>query len=470
MVLKYIMDVLDRIEFGQPLEQALSMLNKGFSSTTGANPRSYVAHAVDSYLTATADRSLMLLERRWLATQHKSDIVRELCSWGRCYQSTDGSHRELRLLRLGHADKTRRTHGEVAVAAVVTAFGHPASNPERWSNAFERSEGQLPERVTVLEIGLLDGSRNILFDGTPDQAQDKYTTDGRDAVTALLNGSGIRPGRDCLKCQIKVACPAVPRAANLLGIQTPPRAPMRKVSISDLRYYERCPARYRLQAMLLPRLNEYDRYARLGKAVHKVLEQQHATAAEPCSLADMPTDDGWAAGLDLDEADVHAGLAMLANHPMVCPLHVGVAPMRIEPNYVFYDTSAQAMIIAKPDLVYQDAGAWVWREIKTSQRVADTRPVLEVYPQLALATTVLAAGLLGGDTHNARIELEVLRPDRSDLVQIDPHEPENLAQAREVLRKFAQPWRDDTVFQARSGKSCRTCPVRRWCPSAADPE
>jgi hypothetical protein len=469
MVLGLIMDVLDRVESGQPLDEALGLLDTSFPSAANADPRRYIAHAVDSYLTATADRPPLLLHRRMWALQHRSEVVRELWSWGRRYQSPDGSLRELRLLRFKSADKSRRTEGEVAVAAYVTAFGSTACQGEYWDEAFELSDGPHPERVTVLEVGLLDGSREILFDGTTSEARDKYNADGRKAITVLLNGSGVHPGSDCPKCRLKAACPAVARAEDLLGVVAPSRTLLRKVSVSDLRYHERCPARYRLQSMFLPRLNEYDRYARLGKAVHKVLEQRHATGVLPCSPADTPAGDRWAHGWDLDESDVRVGMAMLANHPLVCPLHTGAA-VRVEPTFAFHDTSAQALVIATPDLVYQDRGAWVWRETKTTQRPVTTRAVLELFPQLALATTVLAAGLLGGEVGRSRVELEVLRPEYSDLVTIDPHEPGNLAQAHEVLRKLAQPWRDDTVFEARPGKNCRTCPVRRWCPSAADPE
>ncbi|GIF44242.1 PD-(D/E)XK nuclease family protein [Actinoplanes xinjiangensis] len=469
MVLSLIMDVLDRVESGEPLDVALGLMDTAFPSPVDADPRRYVAHAVDTYLTATADRPPLVLHRRMWAIQHESEVVRELWSWGRRYQSADGSRRELRLLRFKSADPTRRTKEEVAVASYVTAFGSTARQGEYWNEPFELFDGPKPDQVTVLEVGLFDGSREILFDGTATQARDKYNAEGRKEVSVLLNGTGVRPGGDCPKCRLKAACPAVARTGNLLGVVAHPRTRLRKVSVSDLRYYERCPARYRLQSMSLPRLNEYDRYARLGKAVHNVLEQRHATGTRPCSAADLPDGDEWVKGWDLDEREVRAGVKMLANHALVCPLHTGTG-LLVEPTFAFHDTSAQAMVIATPDLVYRDRGAWVWRETKTTQRPASTRPVLELYPQLALATTVLAAGLLGGDVSRARVELEVLRPGSSDLVPFDPHEPANLAQAREVLRKLAQPWRDDTDFPARPGENCRTCPVRRWCPSTLAPE
>ncbi|MEU7779183.1 PD-(D/E)XK nuclease family protein [Micromonospora parva] len=468
MVLGLIMDVLDAVESGQPLDAALGLLDATFSSVVDADPRRYIAHAVDTYLTATADRPPLLPHRHIWAIQHESDIIRELWSWGRRYQSADGSRRELRLLRAKSPDPARRTKAEVAVAAYVTAFGSAARKGEYWDKPFELYDGPTPEQVTVLEIGLFDGSREILFDGTAAQARDKYQAEGRQKVPILLNGSGVQTGGDCPKCRLKAACPAVARAGDLLGVVARPRTPLRKVSVSDLRYYERCPARYRLQSMWLPQINEYDRYARLGKAVHKVLERRHAAATGPCSAANMPEGDAWAKW-DLDEREVRAGVKMLANHALVCPLHTGTG-LRVEPTLAFHDTSAQAMVIATPDLVYQDRGAWVWRETKTTQRPTSTRPLLDLYPQLALATTVLAAGLLGGEVSRARIELEVLRPESSDLVPFDPNEPANLAQAREVLRKLAQPWRDDTDFPARPGENCRTCPVRRWCPSAVAPE
>jgi hypothetical protein len=135
----------------------------------------------------------------------------------------------------------------------------------------------------------------------------------------------------------------------------------------------------------------------------------------------------------------------------------------------FYDTTANVVIVAKPDMIYRDQGAVVWRETKTTQR--DDRfhdDPLDAYPQLALATVLLGEGTLGGDLNGARVELETLKPGTSNIEYIEPfHEPDRVAKARQVLHDLAEPWRSDEVFTARpTARVCGTCPVSTWCSSA----
>jgi hypothetical protein len=65
------------------------------------------------------------------------------------------------------------------------------------------------------------------------------------------------------------------------------------------------------------------------------------------------------------------------------------------------------------------------------------------------------------------VELELLRPTAPDLITVDPADPGHVEAALAVLRGMAGPWRTDTTFAAAPGKKCHTCPVRKWCPSAA---
>ena len=65
-----------------------------------------------------------------------------------------------------------------------------------------------------------------------------------------------------------------------------------------------------------------------------------------------------------------------------------------------------------------------------------------------------------------RVELEVLYPDSSDMILLDPNDPAHLARAREVIHGLAAPWHADETAAPRPGRECGTCPVRRWCPDA----
>lgn len=59
---------------------------------------------------------------------------------------------------------------------------------------------------------------------------------------------------------------------------------------------------------------------------------------------------------------------MIAQHVSVCPLQHSDAdtPVWVEPTVAVHDESADVVIIAAPDVLYRDDGAWVWRETKTT--------------------------------------------------------------------------------------------------------
>ena len=62
-----------------------------------------------------------------------------------------------------------------------------------------------------------------------------------------------------------------------------------------------------------------------------------------------------------------------------------------------HDTAANVIVTARPDLLYLEDGAWVWREIKS--RARPPRPgtdLLEEFPQLALGMILLAENTAGG--------------------------------------------------------------------------
>ena len=65
-----------------------------------------------------------------------------------------------------------RDPAEVAVAGYVAAFGVPAERPRRWSDPFQaRACPDRVARVRIMEYGCADGSVQVLFDGTPAEAE-----------------------------------------------------------------------------------------------------------------------------------------------------------------------------------------------------------------------------------------------------------------------------------------------------------
>ncbi|MFE9570403.1 PD-(D/E)XK nuclease family protein [Streptomyces sp. NPDC006692] len=472
---------LDRIEFnGVAIELALGGLLR---TRPPLHPglQAFARHAVRMYLRAAADSDGQdedAVPHYWVVQETDDEAERslELYAWGRRYQSPSGRTRRHRFLRFSVHEERERDPAQVAIAAYAAAFGSAASWPQPWSVPFQLRGATVVERVVVEEVNLADGCLRVLFDGTLAEAAAAYVRSGKPQVEQLAAGGRARPGSSCTGCKQLTVCTELPRTPGLLGVPAP-RAPRRKVSISDLRYYRACPAQAHLRSLNLPKTYEYGPAAELGQAVHAWLERLHrrgnGAAPPPCMADDMPDGEAaWSVGRWTVSGDLaRIGVTMLRHHVEHCPFTApdGITKVEVEPTRAFHDTSAQSIVIAKPDLLYLDEGSWVWRELKTTQSTYVQRgDPLEVYPQLALAAVLLHHGGLGGDPAGSRVELEVLRPSGPEITVIDP--AESVAKARDVLHALAQPWREDEQFQARPSRECQRCPVSRWCPSRELPE
>jgi len=406
---------------------------------------------------------------RWSGALPAGDhAVYEITAWGRRYRSPDGSIRELRLPRPGSAGARERDPAEVAVAAYVAAFGVPAERPRRWSDPFRaRTCPDQVARVRIVEYGCADGSVRLLFDGTPAGAKAAFRDLGSPRLREAASGTAERPGEGCADCKLLTACTTLPRVPGLLGILAAGQ-PLRTWSVTNGRDYAICPARDHLRRLHLPRAGEYDQPARRGKAVHARIEELHRRhPARPCTEDDLRADpEQWQEEWQLDAEQARLGARQLAWHLPVCPLAPGASTgqVRPEPSLAVHDPLADVIVLAKPDLLYQDRGAWVWRETKTGGRTqARDTDVLSKYPQAALAAVVLAAGVLGGEQDGSRVELEILRPDGPDIHLLDPHDPAVADHAREVVRDLAGAWHGDLLLDPRPGPWCTGCEVSRWC-------
>ncbi|MFF5438461.1 PD-(D/E)XK nuclease family protein [Streptomyces achromogenes] len=373
--------------------------------------------------------------------------------WGRCLATSDGTHRELRLPvhRLG---RTLPPDGFIAAAALVLAEGVP---------------GPLPEHVRIVEFALLDGRTRQLFAGSRAQALALYREHGPTALADILNGQEYRPGPSCAECPYVRACPALRATPGLLGVEAEGR-PRRTWSVTNGRNYRVCPARDHMRRLRLPVADsvERDATAERGRAVHAYLAHRHGHGSpRPCT-AEVP--DQWVPdGFDLPDHERVLGARLLRRHAAVCPLRCvqDGTDVRTEPRVVRHDTAADVVVIADPDLLYRDGNSWVWRETKTSAAERrSSRPLLELYPQLALAVLLVARGDLGGSPARARVELEVLRPGGADLEIIDPFAPANRTAAEQIVRSMVAVWHGDDQFTPAPGRSCERCEVARWCSAS----
>lgn len=465
-----VMDALDRIEFEDvPVEFALAELRSRSRAVHEGHLR-YVDHAVRLY--QESHESLKPVQPYWVV-QRGGEKFWELYAWWRRYESFDGSVREYRRLRQGAAKDS--SPGEIGIAAYVAAFGSPAEWPKPWSDRFPLLDGTADQvqGIRIVEVGLADGRDRVQFEGSVAEAESYYRQHGHQHVSKVVSAGSLSTGGSCFGCKQMTGCTALPRVPGILGLPSR-RAPLRKVSISTLRYYLDCPAQAHLRSLHLPAESEYTDSAKLGQAVHRWIENLHRRDNHPaCSLADMPpsgtnwTGKRWRVPEDLAEV----GARMLRHHVDACPFQAEdvVERVEVEAKRAFHDTAAQVIVVAKPDLLYLEDGSWVWRELKTTQRERWFHDdVLEEFPQLALGVVALARGALGGDLNGSRVEVEILRPEGSDLQIIDPFEGGRLEKALSVLRRYAGPWRADAAFEARPGKKCQWCPVSRWCASYSE--
>ncbi|MEV7215172.1 PD-(D/E)XK nuclease family protein [Kitasatospora cineracea] len=422
--------------------------------------RQWSAHGLEAYrqaFPADADgSSLHEVVEPWIYRHRPRDgdpwQAREykLTVWGRRLQSTDGKVRELRL-PVTRLRQEKPPESFVGAAALVLAEG--GSRPG-------------PERVRIVEFALLGGPPRTLFDGTSEEARALYRTEGRTALASVLDGQEYRPGSSCVECPFLAVCPALRRAPNLLGAGSAGR-PRRSWSVTNGRNYRICPARDHMRRLHLPAADEveHDPTAERGRALHAYLARCHGSGpVRPCTV-EVP--ESWEPpGYDLPEAERMLGARLLRHHAAVCPLRLARngTDVRPEPRVVRHDPAADVIVIAAPDLLYRDADSWVWRETKTSSyRSASNRPLLEQYPQLALAALLLARGDLGGSPDRARIELEVLRPDGADLEVIDPFAVGTRTAAERIVRGLVGGWLQDDHYPANPGRGCKRCEMSRWC-------
>ena len=422
-----LMTALDVVEYQRPRTRERPA-HDGLVTWTVAMTARYLAarQADQASQEAVGRQRTHAVEHVWVARRelpsadHRGATYYEQTCWGRRYASLDGAIREIWLLRPGTA-ATPPGDAELAAAAYVAAFGDPCAN-----DAFNRRHTPLadlppahytrPQQVRIVSFSCTDGSAVQLLDWDCEEAARRYSAEAAPALARTVEGSDLAPGSDCVKCKALVGCTAVHQSPGILGIDAA-RRPRRSLSVSDLRAYSACPARYHLTRQLKLRADRQEKDAiRRGRAVDAWLNMRHgARLAAGCRGLPGPDDPSqWSAGaLSIAGDEARLGARMLAQHAALCPLD-GLAESEkvlVQRQVTAYDPELDLLLVATPDLLYTRAGGWIWRETKTTTSYLwEGRPLLQQYPQLALAVLLVASGALGGDLSRSRIELELLYP------------------------------------------------------------
>ncbi|MFF0572972.1 PD-(D/E)XK nuclease family protein [Streptosporangium saharense] len=437
-------------------------------------------HAIGNYLKARRDYESWLHTRGLPITQPVSGdwvVISDLrepdqrgatryerTAWGRRYASADGSIRELWLLSVNDVKETRSDE-QIAAAAHVAMYGVAAVS--EFGAPYVRLPRQSGPAATVriIAVGCGDGKWALLGEWDAAAAAARYDRIARPALARMVSATDVTPGSDCVSCEGLLGCSEPPRAPGLLGTSPVRGRTRRSVSATDLRVHERCPAQfYATRVLHLRGRADEPAPIRRGRMVDSWLNEQHTVRRRNgCRITELPE-----ALPGLDPGDSAAALRMLGHHRAVCPLDglPDQETVRPQPRLTAYDPVADVVVIADPDLLYTDRGGWVWRETKTATgRPWQGRPLLETFPQLALAVLLMSAGVPGGDPRRSRIELEILYADRpAACEEIDPFDEATLRQARSVVFGLAVPWAVDTRYPPKPGQGCSTCEVRSWCP------
>jgi hypothetical protein len=415
---------------------------------------------------------VMLHRRRDSEPDPRGATRYELTAWGRRYISADGLTRELWLPSLGSA-KEGRSDAEKAALAYVMATGAVCARPDFGAlyKPLEDRPQVLPTRVRVFEFGCASGDRRLLLDWNQETVRRNHREQAEPVFARAVEGTSTVPGSSCVGCKAIGGCTTLKRTPGLWGGDPAPVwQPRRSLSVSDLRAYDECPAKYHLtrRLHLKTTLPESDAVIR-GRAVDTRLDEQHLLRPERgCRAFAGPEDPSrWSSGgFDLTDDVAREAAAMLAQHSATCPLDglSSAETVRVQNRLTSYVPELDIVAVAKPDLAYTRRGGWILRESKTAAGpLWEGRSLMRGYPQLALNVLMLAAGLLDGNLKRSRVELELLHADDTTLEDLDPSRPAVVDEAREVIADLAAPLLRDVTFEPSTGWHCHTCEARSWC-------
>jgi hypothetical protein len=373
------------------------------------------------------------------------------------YETDDGI-REIRRFRVGSVrDKDDDDRERWSVAAAYVAANYRRGAP--------------PQRVRVVEIGAMDGSSLVIFDGTPEAARARYAADGRRWAAAITEEDHVVPCRSCGDCKTAGSCRALIPLDGMLG--QPGRGhSSRSISPGELEQYLRCPGQWLLNACVhLPKEDDGGEGAARGYAAHRWLEAAHSRQTG-CSPADLPSPGsglGLAAGT-LTETEYEIAYPFLAQHVGRCPLaDAENESVIVEKDLYGYDHDAEVVPVTRPDLVYRTGDKLVVREFKTAKEsyASGRDEAYDKHLQIPFLITMLNSGLLAANgARTGAVELELLTDTEQFLWSWDASDPVLAAVAAGSVHRAVQGWHDDKTWNTKAGPYCAWCPVRQWCPDS----
>jgi hypothetical protein len=417
--------------------------------------RVYVSLAVDNILDASESiaaeigRLRLLPGEPWAGT-----ATRKLTAWAPLYETDDGV-REIRRFRMASARADEESTRWSVIAAFVAADSRLAAPPRR---------------VRVVEIGAMDGSVRVLFDGTADEARSAFASTGRPLAVAAAEEDHVVPCRSCGDCKAAGSCRSLVSVDGVLG-QAGRGYRSRSVSPRDLEQYGTCPAQWLLDSSLHlpPEVGGGDGAAR-GRAVHRWLKAAHSRGV-PCVHADLPVPgsglglaDGW-----LTETEYEVAYPFLRQHAGRCPLTGDAALIVADDNVYGYDHDAEVVPVIRPDLMYRAGDRLVIREFKTAEQPYEVgrAEAYEKHLQVPFSIAMLDAGLARRyGAASGTVEVELLTAAGQSIWTWDAADPAVTAAAAETVDRATADWHQDGTWSTAPGPHCAWCPVRRWCPDS----
>ncbi|MGW2214043.1 PD-(D/E)XK nuclease family protein [Nonomuraea sp. NPDC001684] len=420
--------------------------------------RPFLTQAVENILEAHEAIESELGPLRLVAQGHTvGQRGQHLTVWGPVYSGEQGI-REVRRYRLGRAHSAP-TKGDrrwgLTAARVIAHMGSPAA------------------RVRAVEIGAVDGSISVLFDDTPEAAQDAFQSLGMPHLLQVIEQTQASPGWDCASCKIAGACDSLLPLTGMLG-QRGPGIAFRSVAPYELQEYRECPARWLLSRDLkLPKEQDVIEPQIRGRAVHQWLRAAHGRGVA-CRREDLPEPGG---DLGLEDAGLFpeeyaAAYPYLLQHLDNCPLGISdTVVVGVKQAVHGMDHDAQVVVAVTPDLTLLRDGRLILREVRTAAALPANggEEAYSRYLQIPFLLRMLASGLAARHGVAAgRVELEMLTPDGSEVWAWNSDHQMTADVAAGDVRRAVEPWHTDAAWAPRPGPHCAWCPVRQWCPDSDD--
>ncbi len=406
------------------------------------------------------------------------DVRVEWSAWGILHVSRDGGLRDFHVLTWQQAGSRRRDPAYLAVYARVAADAIMRQEGSLWRERWPAAASQPApaQHVRVREIGMLDATDALLFEGNADDVRANFGGAVAERIH-VLGGGAFNPGGRCATCSVRYECPGPARLPGVLGVAGPALW-TRALSPGDLTAARTCTWQVHLERELaLPRARRETTEAMLrGTYLHSWLEHAHARLVA-CSAADLPVP-GEGMGevaemLGWDDTTYSALRPYLLQHIEGCPLErPDVVAAYPEQTLTAWDTDVDVVMSTRADLVIETSDGYLVRETKSvgvhHEMPQSAAEVFERYPQVAVTMCLLADGLdpVSGEAsatrRPSRVEVEILRTDGREVRGFDTSDAEAVLIARATIAEAI-----DTILYSPAapslGRHCEWCPVSRWC-------